>query len=77
MTNTATLNTSNKIHLNTLEKKRFKNEEEEEEEEEEEGCEQVLFVYVSTLIPPCLTDQRNFITVLIVTREPEQTTLLF
>ena len=40
-------------------------------------CEQVLFVYVSTLIPPCLTDQRNFITVLIVTREPEQTTLLF
>ena len=23
-------------------------------------CEQVLFVYVSTLIPPCLTDQRNF-----------------
>ena len=24
-------------------------------------CEQVLFVYVSTLIPPCLTDQRNFI----------------
>ena len=40
-------------------------------------CEQVLFVYVSTLIPPCLTDQRNFITVLIVTREPEQKTLLF
>ena len=40
-------------------------------------CEQVLFVYVSTLIPPCLTDQRIFITVLIVTREPEQTTLLF
>ena len=40
-------------------------------------CEQVLFVYVSTLIPPCLTDQRNFITVLIVTREPEQTTFLF
>ena len=40
-------------------------------------CEQVLFVYVSTLIPPRLTDQRNFITVLIVTREPEQTTLLF
>ena len=24
-------------------------------------CEQVLFEYVSTLIPPCLTDQRNFI----------------
>ena len=41
------------------------------------SCEQVLFVYVYTLIPPCLTDQRNFITVLIVTREPEQTTLLF
>ena len=40
-------------------------------------CEQVLFVYVSTLIPPCLTDQRNFFTVLLVTREPEQTTLLF
>ena len=40
-------------------------------------CEQVLFVYVSTVIPPCLTDQRNFITVLIVTREPEQTTFLF
>ena len=41
------------------------------------NCEQVLFVYVSTLIPPCLTDQCNFITVLIVTREPEQMTLLF
>ena len=40
-------------------------------------CEQVLFVYVFTLIPPHLTDQRNFITVRIVTREPEQTTLLF
>ena len=40
-------------------------------------CEQVLFVYVSTLIPPHLTDQCNFITVLIVTREPEQTMLLF
>ena len=40
-------------------------------------CEQVLFVYVFTIIPPRLTDQRNFITVLIVTREPEQTTLLF
>ena len=24
-------------------------------------CEQVIFVYVSTLIPPCLTDQCNFI----------------
>ena len=40
-------------------------------------CEQVLFVHVSTLIPPCLTDQRNFFVVLLVTREPEQTTLLF
>ena len=30
-----------------------------------------------TIIPPRLTDQCNFITVLIVTREPEQTTLLF
>ena len=40
-------------------------------------CEQVLFVYVSTVIPPRLTDPRNFITVLLVTREPEQTTLLF
>ena len=40
-------------------------------------CEQVLFVYVSTIKPPRLTDQCNFITVLIVTREPEQTTLLF
>ena len=34
------------------------------------------FCIRSTLIPPCLTDQRNFITVLIVTGEPEQTTLL-
>ena len=40
-------------------------------------CEQVLFVYVSTLIPPRLMDQRNFITVLIVTQELEQTTFLF
>ena len=38
-------------------------------------CEQVLFVYVFTIIPPRLTDHSNFITVLIVTREPEQTTL--
>ena len=30
-----------------------------------------------TIIPPRLTDQCNFITVLIVTREPEQTMLLF
>ena len=40
-------------------------------------CEQVLFVYVFTIIPPRLTDPCNFITVLLVTREPEQTTLLF
>ena len=30
-----------------------------------------------TIIPPRLTDQCNFITILLVTREPEQTTLLF
>ena len=36
-------------------------------------CEQVLFVYVFTIILSRLTDPRNFITV----REPEQTTLLF
>ena len=40
-------------------------------------CEQVLFVYVLTVIPPRLSDPCNFITVLLVTREPEQTTLLF
>ena len=40
-------------------------------------CEQMLFVYVFTIIPPRLTDPCNFITVLLVTREPEQTTLLF
>ena len=40
-------------------------------------CEQVLFVYVFTIIPPHLTDPCNFNTVLLVTREPEQTTLLF
>ena len=40
-------------------------------------CEQVLFVYVFTVIPPRLTDPCSFITVLLVTREPEQTTLLF
>ena len=40
-------------------------------------CEQVLFVYVYTIIPPRLLDPCNFITVLLVTREPEQTTLLF
>ena len=33
-------------------------------------CEQVLFVYVSTLIPPCLTDQRNFFTVLLDISNP-------
>ena len=38
---------------------------------------QVLFVYVSTLIPSRLSDSCNFLTVLIVTRQPEQTTLLF
>ena len=40
-------------------------------------CEQVLFVYVLTAIPPRLSDSCNFMTVLLVTREPEQTTLLF
>ena len=40
-------------------------------------CEQVLFVYVFTIILPRLTDQRNFITVLLVTQELEQMTLLF
>ena len=40
-------------------------------------CEQVLFVYVFTIIPPRLTDPRNFITILLVTQEPEQMTLLF
>ena len=42
----------------------------------------VIFVskcslYVFTIILPWLSDPRNFITVLLVTREPEQTTLLF
>ena len=40
-------------------------------------CEQVFFVHVLTLIPPRLSDPRNFITVPLVIREPEQTTLLF
>ena len=40
-------------------------------------CEQVLFVCVLTAILPRLSDPRNFITVLLVTREPEQMTLLF
>ena len=40
-------------------------------------CEQVLFVYVLMAIPPQLSDSCNFITVLLVTWEPEQTTLLF
>ena len=40
-------------------------------------CEQVLFVYIFTIILPRLTDPCNFISVLIVTREPEQMTLLF
>ena len=39
--------------------------------------EQMLFAYVSTLIPPRLSDPCSFITVPLVTREPEQTTLLF
>ena len=34
-------------------------------------------LYVFTITPPRLTDPCNFITVLLVTREPEQTTLLF
>ena len=34
-------------------------------------------LYVFAIIPPRLSDPRNFITVLLVTREPEQTTLLF
>ena len=38
-------------------------------------CEQVLFVYVLTAVPPQLSDSCNFTTVLLVTREPEQTTL--
>ena len=39
--------------------------------------EQLLFVDVFTIIPPRLTDPRNFITVLLVTREPEQTRFCF
>ena len=34
-------------------------------------------LYVLTVTPPLLLDPCNFITVLLVTREPEQTTLLF
>ena len=34
-------------------------------------------LYVYTIIPPRLSDPCNFITVLLVTREPEQTALLF
>ena len=34
-------------------------------------------LYVFTIIPPQLTDPYNFITALLVTQEPEQTTLLF
>ena len=34
-------------------------------------------IYVLTAVPPRLSDSCNFITVLLVTREPEQTTLLF
>ena len=40
-------------------------------------CEQVLFVHVFTAILPRLSDPCTFFTVLLVTREPEQTTLLF
>ena len=40
-------------------------------------CEQVLFGHVFTAIPPQLSEPCNFITVLLVTWEPEQTTLLF
>ena len=39
--------------------------------------EQALFVHVFTVIPPQLSDPCNFITVPLVTREAEQTTLLF
>ena len=39
-------------------------------------CEQVPFVRF-TIILPRLTDPRNFITALLVTQEPEETTLLF
>ena len=41
------------------------------------GCEQVLFLHVLTAILSRLSDSCSFITVLLVTREPEQTTLLF
>ena len=34
-------------------------------------------LYTFTAIPPSLSDPCNFIIVLVVTREPEQTTLLF
>ena len=41
-------------------------------------CVSKCSLYVFTIIPPRLSDPRNFITVLLATREPaEQTTLLF
>ena len=40
-------------------------------------CEHVLFVRVLTVIPTRLSDSCSFITLLLVTREAEQTTLLF
>ena len=40
-------------------------------------CEQVLFVYILTAIPPWLSDSCNFITVPLVTQELEQMMLLF
>ena len=41
------------------------------------GGSKCSFVRVFTVIPPRLSDPCNFITVLLVTREAEQTTLLF
>ena len=40
-------------------------------------CVSKCSLYVFTIIPPRLLDPGNFITVLLVTQEPEQTTLLF
>ena len=40
-------------------------------------CEQVLFIYVFTAVPPRLSDPCNFITVGLLLGELEQTTLLF
>ena len=41
------------------------------------SCVSKCSLYVFTIIPSRLSDPCNFITVLLVTREPEQTTLLF